>query len=417
MKRQGIQKLWENSYAPVPAARMSRRARRRRLTIISSSIALLVTVLLIAALATSLFSRTSTFASSVNTSNRGLQVASTINQLNRISVVGSTEFIVDGHGRTITADANPYGIAIAPKSVPNSRAQGTLRPGDVVVTNIGANDTGTTLVRFPAGRGPGLLFNTIPSAATKGPAFQAFNALSGTDWVANIATNVVQVFRPNGSVLATVTNPLFNRPWGQATSAGLRNRADGSVISFFVSNAGSGTIDRIDVIPSGRGTIFRIFQIAQVVQVKTEVKINITWVPSLQVGKQRFTDVLLALDPLTNRVVAFPNSTTTNTTNARSTNRGITVFQGRPLNAPGGLTVNPLNGDLLVVNLKDNNLVELNLTRGLAVGVRQLDNVPVDRLSGNGSALFGVAATRDGRGNLLVFFTDDNTNTLNTLSV
>ncbi len=106
-----------------------------------------------------------------------------------------------------------------------------------------------------------------------------------------------------------------------------------------------------------------------------------------------------------------------NTTSRLSTYRGITVFQGRPLNAPGGLAINPLNGDLLVVNLNDNNLVELNLTSGKAIGVRQLDNVPVDALSGNGSALFGVAATRDGRGNLLVYFTDDNTNTLDTLSV
>ena len=68
---------------------------------------------------------------------------------------------------------------------------------------------------------------------------------------------------------------------------------------------------------------------------------------------------------------------------------GMTAFQGKPLNMPGGLTVSPLNGDLLVVNLNDNNLVELNLSQGKAVGVRLLDNVPVDAQSGNGSALFG----------------------------
>ncbi len=70
-----------------------------------------------------------------------------------------------------------------------------------------------------------------------------------------------------------------------------------------------------------------------------------------------------------------------------------------------------------MVNLNDNNLVELNLTLGKAVGTRLLDNVPVDAQSGNGSALFGVAATRDSRGNLEVFFTDDNMNTLNLLSI
>src|ERR1700687_1042329 len=99
----------------------------------------------------------------------------------------------------------------------------------------------------------------------------------------------------------------------------------------------------------------------------------------------------------------------------RSTSKGISTSQGKPLNTPGGLTVNPLNGDLLVANLNDNNLVELNLSQGKAIGVRLLDNVRVDAQSGNGSALFGVAATTDSGGNLEVFFTDDNMNTLNLL--
>jgi hypothetical protein len=67
--------------------------------------------------------------------------------------------------------------------------------------------------------------------------------------------------------------------------------------------------------------------------------------------------------------------------------------------------------------MNDNNLIELNLSQGKVVAVRQLDNVPVDAQSGSGSALFGVAATRDARGNLEVFFTDDNLNTLNLLSI
>ena len=95
---------------------------------------------------------------------------------------------------------------------------------------------------------------------------------------------------------------------------------------------------------------------------------------------------------------------------------GMTVFQGKPLNQPGGFSINPLNGDLIVANLNDNNLVELNMTLGKVVGIRQVDNVPVDLQTGNGSALFGVAATTDGKGNLVVFYTDDNTNTLNKLS-
>src|SRR5258708_3457373 len=345
------------------------------------------------------------------------QAVTTIANLNTISVVGSTAFIVDGHGRTISADANPYGVAIAPTGMSASTSPGSLKPGDIVVTNFGATNTGTTLVRFPAEKGPGLLFNTVGNPGTKGPAFEAFNTLTGTDWVANFSANNVQVFRPNGTVLATITSPLFKMPWAVASNHGMHNAKDGSVGSFFTTNTGDATIDRIDVIPSANGTSFRVFQIGQFTQINGGTKINATWVPSLQIGSQHYSDVLLALDLANNRVAAYPNSTTLNTTTMRSTSKGITAFQGKPLNTPAGLTVNPLNGDLLVVNGNDNNLVELNLSQSKAVGTRLLDNVPVDAKSGNGSALFGVAAATDAKGNLEVFFTDDNTNTLNVLSM
>jgi len=40
----------------------------------------------------------------------------------------------------------------------------------------------------------------------------------------------------------------------------------------------------------------------------------------------------------------------------------------------------------------------------------------VEDAQGNNAALFGVTATVDNKGNLLVYFTDDNTNSLNVLS-
>lgn len=409
---------WDDDTFPPVSNRKARRKKERKLIAVIAGVVLLglaitlISSLVFAKLNAALLSNSLYHRYQNGQSDSGNRPVTTIMGLNRISVVGSTAFIVDGHGRTISVDPNPYGVAIAPTGMP-----GILKPGDVLVTNFGANQTGTTLVRFPGGKGPGLLFNTQANAGTKGPAFEAFNALTGTDWVANFAANNVQVFKTDGTVLATITSPLFNKPWAQATNHGLRNPMDGSVISFFTSNTGDATIDRIDVIPSKNGTMFRVFQIGQLAQVNGGAKINLTWVPSLQIGGHRFTDVLIALDIGMNRVVIYPNSTTMNTTNTRSTSKGIAVFQGKPLNMPGGLTINPLNGDLLVVNLNDNNLVELNLTQGKAVGIRLLDNVPVDAQSGNGSALFGVAATRDSRGNLEVFFTDDNMNTLNLLSI
>ena len=188
-------------------------------------------------------------------------------------------------------------------------------------------------------------------------------------------------------------------------------------MSFFTTNAGDATIDRIDAIPTNNGTTFRVYQIGQLTQVNGGTKIGLAWVPSLQIGGHPYSDVLLALDLANNRVAAYPNSTTLNTTAMRSTSKGMTAFQGKPLNTPASLTVNPLNGDILVVNAGDNNLVELNLSQGKAVGVHTLDNAPVDAQSGNGSALVGLTATADAMGNLEVYFIDDNMNTLNLLSI
>ncbi len=417
---------WDiDNIPPIPNRKAKRMKKRNPLVVISSVVLLCMALTAVFSFAFLKFN--ATLASNAiyhngqsyqnQSRNTGNRPVVTIKSLNRISVIGSTAFMVDGHGKTISADPNPYGIAIAPIGMPASTTPGSLKPGDIVVTNFGANETGTTLVRFPAGKGPGLLFNTMTNPGTKGPAFEDFNILTGSDWVANFSANNVQVFRPNGAVLATITNPLFNKPWAQASNHGMHNPIDGSVSSFFTTNTANATIDRIDVIPSKNGTTFRVFQIGQLTQINGGTKINVAWVPSLQIGRHHYSDVLLALDLAMNRVAAYPNSTTLNTTTMRSTSKGMTVFQGKPLNMPGGLTVNPLNGDLLVVNLNDNNLVELNLSQGKAVGVRLLDNVPVDAQSGNGSALFGVAATKDARGNLKVFFTDDNMNTLNLLSI
>lgn len=345
------------------------------------------------------------------------QLARTINGLSRIAMVGSTAFIVDAKGRTITVDANPYGVTIVPTSHAATNASGSLKVGDMLVSNIGANDTGTTLVRFSAHGGPGFLFNTVADPGTKGSNAEVFNTRSGNVWVANASANDIQVFTPTGQVLTTITHPLFQKPWGLAWNHAALNPHNGSVGAFFVTNIADATIDRIDLLAGQSPPTFRVSQIAQLTQAGPETKIAVTWVPSLRLGGTMYSDVLLALDGAANRIAAFPNSSTRIPGTTRSTEKGITAFQGVPLNSPIGMTLNPLNEDLLVVNQNDNNLVELNLTRHNVVGIRLLDPVPVDAQTGNGSALIGVAASTDAKGNLDVFFTDDNTNTLDVLSV
>jgi DNA-binding beta-propeller fold protein YncE len=334
----------------------------------------------------------------------------TIQGLKRIVEIGSTAFILDAHNHTIAADPNPYDVAIAPANT--SKMPNGLKAGDLVVTNFGANQTGTTLVRFSAQGGPGHLFNTMANSGTKGAADEAFNSSTGTLWVANMGANNIQVFAPNGQLLLTVKSTLFNHPWGQAFNRGLHNPKDGAIGAFFSTNAADATIDRIELIPNTGSTHFLVTQIGRLTKMGKQTFEAVKWVPSLQVQGKKYTDVLLALDPANNRVAAYPNASTSKMS---TTSAGITVFQGKPLNTPGGLAINPINGDLLIVNGGDNNLIELNPSQGKVVGTRTLDNVPVDQKTGTGSALFGVTASTDAKGNLQVFFTDDNTNTLNVL--
>ncbi len=339
----------------------------------------------------------------------------TIGDLHSVSTVASTMFVVDANGKTVTTDANPYGIAIAPSSVANM--QGAVKPGDLVVTNFGGTQTGKTLVRIPNRQGPAHLLNSMMDKGTNGPADEAFNTMTGSNWVANTSGNNIQVFDANGKVTATITNPLFNMPWGQAFNTGVHNSNDGAIASFFSTNSGDATIDRIDLIPTGNDgkVTFKVFQIGQLAHTGKQTFIAITWVPKLRIGDDSYSDVLLALDTDNNRIAAYPNSSTHHTQNTKSTNQGITVFKGNPLQGPVGLAISPTTGHVLVVNSQKNDVVELNLSTGKVVGDVQIDNVPVDAQSGNGSALFGIAATTDKDGNLEVYFTDDNTNTVNVL--
>ena len=330
----------------------------------------------------------------------------TINGLKRIAMVGSTANIWDKNGNKITVDPNPYGIAVAPRDDHN------LRKGDLLVTNIGNMDKGSTIVKFSGWKGPGKLFNTMAGNGTLGPADLVFNHQTGSLWVANATGNFIQVYRPNGTVMMTIKDPLFNGPWGIATNGNM---------TFFASNKLDAKILRIDIMRRDGGTPkFKVTQIGQFDKNADATKIGLTWLPELKVGGRDWKDVLLAIDPANSRIAAFANSSkrawNDSWNMANGMGKGLTIFKGKPLNMPGGFAINPFNGDLLVVNLADNNLVELNMSQQRVVGVKQIDPQAVDN-QGNGSALFGVAAIKDQQGNLRVFFTDDNTNSLNVLSV
>lgn len=328
----------------------------------------------------------------------------TIAGLSNIQPIGSTQNIRDANGNAVTADANPYKVIVVPAS------SGKLARGTVLVSNIGDDGTtGTTVVKFHPFPSTGVQFNA-DAAGLQGPADLAFNR--GRFLVANSkGGNSVQVLNPNGSLFLSITDPMFNNPWG-VTSGFSRFRAPLS--TFFVANKSDAKVLRVDVRASSLGAAptFKVTQIAQLsMMADGETKIDMRWLPFLKVGEHVLFDVLVVQDPAQNRIAAIANASR----QKASTGAGTTIFQGSPLNVPGGIAINPFNNDVLVVNLNDNNLIEINPANAGVLGVKAIDPLVEDAM-GNNAALFGVTATVDKKGNLLVFFTDDNTNTLNALS-
>jgi len=328
----------------------------------------------------------------------------TIVGLNNIQQIGSTQNINDANGNAIMANPNPYKVTVVPENMRR------LARGTVLVSNIG-NDgtTGTTIVKFHPFPSTGVQFNAATSAL-QGPADLSFDRDSLL--VANSkGGNSVQVLNAEGALVTSITNPLFNNPWGVTTGF---SHSFSRVSTFFVGNKSDAKVLRVDVEEGSHNAApaVKVTQIAQLTAMAGgETKIDMRWVPILRVGEQFLFDVLVVQDPAQNRIAAISNASTLN----ESTGMGTTIFQGTPLNLPGGIAINPFNNDILVVNLNDNNLVEINPAKAGVVGVKAIDPLVVDA-QGNNAALFGVTATVDRNGNLLVFFTDDNTNTLNALS-
>ena len=122
-------------------------------------------------------------------------------------------------------------------------------------------------------------------------------------------------------------------------------------------------------------------------------------------------DTLYVVNGANNTIIAIPNASTTNALTS-----GTTILSGAPLAQPIMMTMNPINGDLIVANQNNNNVVEVT-TSGKVVGTKTVDPTPVNTTTGVGSGLFGIVASTDASGNLIVYFVDDNDNTVKKLSM
>lgn len=345
----------------------------------------------------------------------------------------------------VNQDANPYGLAMAPAvfsgTFPPGGKPSVLQPGDLLISDFsdktGAN-TGTSILLYRPSTGKIMPYYTEHIGA--GPVAIAISSL-GTAWIANYLPNYmnnadgatsgdgnVVVITPNGTDFPnhwgvidnssgasfSPASSMFAGPWGQAFAV----KSGTTTPYFFVTEVDNGTgwVQREEFTPPK-------FDDEKVVTLG-----------ALPVGSNAFDptgpqgmvydpkrDILYVASTASNSIVAFPDATTSGPWMSTP----IVVYRGAPLNAPLGLTMNPINGDLITVNQLDNDMVEIAPRPDAGsgtwdfdarpVGVKRVDKTKVDAAAGTGSALFGLVASKDSGGNLQVYFVDANTNSLDLL--
>jgi hypothetical protein len=318
---------------------------------------------------------------------------------------------------------NPYGLTIAPTTA------GLITAGDLIVCNFndGATNTqglGTTIVGLHPTAG------ATPYRIADSPLLQGCNSLTmlSDDSISAAAYSANQnpLIAPNGTVNTPFSADTFARPWGQAYASA--SGQSGSA-ALYISNA-DGSIDRITLSGDAQNTFTQIASgfCASGAPGGIYAPAGLTYDAS--------NDTLYIVDTSSYSVVAFANvssigadgivvqgqcgatsapPTPVPTFSGASASSARAIANGGPLIAPLSAALLS-DGDLIVANSDigisagqmPNLVVEVSpvLAGGFVGQPVQLDN------SGTPGALFGIAATVDGAGNQLVYFNDDNTNSV-----
>ena len=349
-------------------------------------------------------------------------------------------------------DANPYGLATPPAGYTSTSV---LQPGDILISNFSDSTgaiAGKTIMRYVPSSGQMTLFYT--NKVGSGPVALAIGP-TGFTWIANYQLGYINladgattgdgneiIVAPDGSDLSANTGIIdnnsgatfdpsqatFSGPWGQV----LAQPAGTAATYFFTSEVNTGWVQRQEIaVPLSATHLVTIGQLPV-----GNNAFDPTGPQGMAYDAQR--DILYVASTASNAIVAFVGASTA----TASFSSGTVVFSGMPLNAPVGLALNPTNGDLIAVNQLDNNMAEIapnpstatpgggggggyspmgmaastvTTFSGKLIATKTLDTTSVDAQAGTGSALFGVLAVKDSGNNLLVYYTNSNTNTLNVL--
>jgi hypothetical protein len=258
----------------------------------------------------------------------------------------------------LNGDLNPYGVAFVPKGFP----AGTLRPGDVLVSNFNnlnnLQGLGTTIIQFtpttgavapavPVGQ-PGnatTFFQSTPTGLTTAlgilkRGFVLVGNLPTTNGMsATISQGSLQVVDHNGNFVTQLNDAKFlDSPWD------LTIHDLGGFAQVFVSNVLSGTVSRLDVgVTSSTVTVLNRVQIATGYLTQPSQAALVLGPTGL--AYDSVADVLYVASTADNAIFAVPHA-------GKATApvvKGTTVFADPHLQGPLALMFAP-NGDLLTAN-------------------------------------------------------------------
>ncbi len=350
---------------------------------------------------------------------------SVIGQLATMTKIGSTVDVGTGAG---AGDTNPYGLAIAPITA------GSMTAGDLIVCNFnnasGMAGAGTTIedIKPVAGSKP---VRIAQAADLAGCNSLAINPGAGYIWAAAYTANDNPIISPTGAEISNLKSSyMWAQPWGQAYGSPMQ--AAGSMTTapaaFYISDAMDGSI--VQALVSAKPAVYSKIISGFPVTVSNTYGIlapaGLTYDPS--------SDTLYVVSSDTNSVLAFSSVSTIkaggitiNFTPGTSTggyyptttaaafsftgpnaSQAKVIFSGSPLNYPISSAL-LYNGDLIVGNTGDNNMIEIQPSTMTVVGMKSVD-------SGAPGAIFGIATSGTSVATQKIYFNDDNTATVNSIS-
>jgi hypothetical protein len=327
-------------------------------------------------------------------------------------------------------DFNPYGLALAPAS------DGLMTQGDLIACNFndvgGTQGNGTTIVGLhpTPGSQPYRIAQSTHLQGCNAITLLADDSISAAAWTVSANPLVTAM----GMVNLPFTNSALTFPWGEAYAP-----ANGSnPAAIYVSNAVGGTSY------TAGGTVVRISLNGDAASSITEIAKGFctSGSPGAIYGPSGLTydasiDTLYVIDTASDSVIAIANVSSVGadgvvadgqcsavmppavtaalTFSGASSSSARVIAHGTPLDAPLSATLLS-DGDLLIGNADVrasgpgpgvNLMIEVSpvLPGGFVGAPFQADN-------GAPGALFGIAATTDSTGHQILYFNDDNANTV-----